>query len=168
MSKVDLTEPFIIHLGVDEASIDRAQSEARSRGISVFSLDLTSIQDSDSLVDYMAREFRFPHEVTSVDAVLDLVSDLDWFGNDNGYLMIIHGMSKYLEISKDFVTVLPGIVDRWRSGTTPFIVIIDDKNPELQMALAIANQKLDKFGKLPRTRSDTGSVDVFVHGLTIS
>ena len=34
----------------------------------------------------------FPHKIGGMDAALDLMSDLDWFGNDAGYLVVVEGL----------------------------------------------------------------------------
>jgi S-ribosylhomocysteine lyase LuxS involved in autoinducer biosynthesis len=130
----------------------------------VFRLELTGVPDRHSLVHYLARQFMFPHEVVGVDAAVDLMSDLEWFGNSNGYLVVAHGLTDGSEVANAFVSMLPNVVDRWRSQAVPFVVAIDSLGSQLQAALDAANQEMARAGQLPWAQPGTGSVDVIVHG----
>lgn len=160
--------PFAIHTGLGERALAQMESEARSHGMSVVRLTLAGLPGRKSLVDYLAREFMFPHEVAGLDAAVDLISDLEWFGNSNGYLVIARGLAEGSEVGEAFVSMLPNIVDRWRSQNVAFIVAIDSMGCRLQSALAAANQEMARAGELPWAQPGTGPVDIVVHGAGIS
>lgn len=164
MSTVDMTRPFVIHVGMDSAALARLEDDARLRGMSVVRLALTGLPDRASLVDHLARAFMFPHEVGGLDAAVDLISDLEWFGNDDGYLVVARGLADSSAIGEAFVSMLPNIVDRWRSQAVPFVVALDDKGEQLQSALQAANRAMERAGELPWAQPGTGSVDVIVQG----
>lgn len=163
MSPVDSSHPFAIHLGVGGPMLARMEGDARSRAMSVFRLELTDTPNRESLINYLARKFMFPHEVVSLDAAVDLMSDLEWFGNSNGYLVVAHGLTDDSEIGEAFVSMLPNIVDRWRSQGVPFVVAIDSKGSQLRAALDGANQEMARAGEFPWAQPGTGSVNVIVH-----
>lgn len=164
MNPLDMNLPFVIHLGLDERALARMEGDARSQGMSVVRLMLTGLPGRKSLVDYLARQFMFPHEVAGLDAVVDLISDLEWFGNANGYLVVARGLADGSEAGEAFVSMLPNIVDRWRSQDVGFIVAIDSRGSRLQSALAAANREMAQAGELPWAQPGTGPVDVIVHG----
>lgn len=163
MSTPDVARPFVIHLGIDGAALARLEEDARSRGMSVVRLSLAGIPDRASLVEYLASAFMFPHEVGGLDAAVDLISDLEWFGNSNGYLVVACDLAGSSTIGEAFVSMLPNIVDRWRSQAIPFIVAIDAKDELLQSALRAANMEMQRAGELPWAQPGTGPVDISVH-----
>lgn len=163
MSLQDMNLPFVIHIGLGERTLAKMEGEARSHGMSVVRLTLAGLPGRKSLVDYLAREFMFPHEVAGLDAAVDLISDLEWFGNPNGYLVVARGLAEGSEVGEAFVSMLPNIVDRWRSQNVPFIVVTDSTGCGLQSVLAVANQEMARAGELPWAQSGTGPVDVIVH-----
>lgn len=93
MSTADVARQFVIHVGVDDELLARFEDDARSRGMSVIDLDLTGLLDRPALVDYLAGTFMFPHEARELDAAVDLISDLEWFGNAGGYLVAARGLA---------------------------------------------------------------------------
>lgn len=158
-----LPEPFSIHLGIDMSEMSHLEEAARSRGMSVFRLDFSGLEDRDALVDYLARVFMFPHRIVGLDAALDLVSDLGWFGNERGYLVSVEGCDRASVVVDLFASILPNIVDRWRAQDVPFVVVIDGKGHHLQTALLTANRKMDDAGSLPWARAGTARVGIVVH-----
>src|SRR5437879_5046304 len=113
MSTADITRPFVIHLGVDSAQLARLKDDARSREMSVIELEIQGIPDRSALVEYLAKEFMFPHEIGGLDAAVDLISDLEWFGNSRGYLVTVRGLVGATAVGESFVSILPNVVDRW-------------------------------------------------------
>lgn len=162
MSQVDIEQVFTIHLGVNDDQFARLEADARSRGMSVFDLDLSPIANREALCDYLADIFAYPHKTRGLDAAVDLIGDLEWFGNDRGHLIIARGLTKST-VADSFVSILPSIVDRWRSQSIPFIVAIDGKDEHLQSELSVSNSKLDRFGRHPWVHPGTGAVDVVIH-----
>ena len=50
-----------------------------------------------------------------LDAAVDLISDLEWFGNSRGYLVVVEGLDRAGGVIAVFASLLPNIVDRWRA-----------------------------------------------------
>ena len=163
MSLVDMNLSFVIHVGLGERALARMERDAQSRGMSVVRLALGGILSGKSLVDYLAREFMFPREVGGLDAAVDLISDLEWFGNANGYLVVARGFTDGSEACEAFVSILPNIVDRWRSQDVAFVVAIDSVGRRSQSALDAANRHMARAGELPWAQPGTGAVDVIIH-----
>lgn len=159
-----MEQPFAIHFGTSKDLIARFEAEARSRGMSVIELDLTDLSDRSALADYLAKAFSFPHRTTGLDAAVDLISDLEWLGNAAGYLVIARGLSDISDVSDAFVSMLPNIVDRWRSQAVPFVVAIETNDERVRARLLAANDEIARAGKLPWAQPDTGAVDVILHG----
>ena len=109
----------------------------------------------------------FPHETRGLDAAIDLISDLEWFGNPAGYLVIVEGMDRAREIVATFARMLPNIVDRWRSQGGIFVVVLKgaESSREAASALASANSALEAAGQLPWAQPGTGAVTVVDHTL---
>ncbi|MEQ4207935.1 hypothetical protein [Actinopolymorpha sp. B9G3] len=158
-----IAQPFTIHLGVNDALQARFEEQAHSRGMSLIRLDLAGLSDLASLVDYLSKAFMFPHEVAGLDAATDLISDLEWFGSASGYLVAARGLAESSVVAESFVSILPNVVDRWRSQAVPFVVTIDAKGDQLQRALLAANREMERAGRLPWAQPGTGPVDVIDH-----
>jgi hypothetical protein len=133
--------------------------------MSVFELDLQGLPDRSALVDYLAKTFMFPHEIGGLDAAVDLISDLEWFGNVRGYLVVVRGVAGASAVGESFVSILPNIVDRWRSQRVPFVVAIDSQDERLQGILSAANREMERAGQLPWAQPGTGPAEVVVHGV---
>ncbi len=84
------SEPFAIHVGVNETIAKELEVDARSGGGTVIVLDLSRVHDRQALVDELSRTFQFPHDARGLDAVVDLVSDLDWLDESAGFLLLVH------------------------------------------------------------------------------
>ena len=155
---------FVIHLGVEAVLLDRLRFTARARGMTVIELDMTRAADAISLSTYLARAFRFPHKVVGLDAAIDLISDLEWFGNDKGYLVVARGLPDSSPIAEMFASLLPNIVDRWRSQGVPFLGAIDGAGPRLVGAMRAANDELERASRLPWAQPGVGPVEFVLHG----
>ena len=159
MSTVDIGRAFVIYLGVGDQLAGIAH-DARSRGMTVFELDLQGLPDRLALVEYLAKTFKFPHEIAGLDAAVDLISDLEWFGNGRGYLVVGRGVTGESVAGEAFVSMLPNIVDRWRSQRVPFVVAIDGQDDRLQSTLRAANRQMERAGMLAWAQPGTGPADV--------
>lgn len=164
MSAADIERAFVIHLGMSRSQLVQLADDARSRGMSVIELDLHDVSGRLGLVEYLARAFMFPHEIGGLDAAVDLISDLEWFGNDRGYLVVASGVSGTTVAGESFVSILPNIIDRWRSQAVPFVVAIDGEDDRVRSSLFEANCEMERAGKLPWAQPGTGPADVVVHG----
>ncbi|MCZ3386478.1 MAG: hypothetical protein LH630_05840 [Actinomycetia bacterium] len=166
MSQTSWTgEPFAVHLGVGEPLAQRLEYDARAGGASVIRVDLAGVHDRDALAELLAQTFMFPHETRGLDAAIDLISDLEWFGNPAGYLVIVTGMDQAPEVVAPFARMLPNIVDRWRSQGGAFVVVLEgaESSGEAASALASANSALAAAGKLPWAQPGTGAVTIVDH-----
>ena len=163
MSSLVADRPHCIHLGLDDRGLARSQDDARSRGMSVLHVSLTDVHGTPALVERLADALMFPVEVTGLDAVVSLMSDLDWFGNEKGYLVVARGLAEGADATDAFVSILPNVVDRWRSRATDFVVVLDSSAGRLQRTLAAANLAMRRAGELPWAQPGTGPVDVVVH-----
>lgn len=161
------TSDVAIHVAVDLAEAARLKSVFRREQYSVVQVDLTGVDDRRGLCRRLGAAFLFPYEVASLDAVVDLVSDLEWFGNDSGYLVEITGMDLVRsETLRDATGLLPAICDRWRSQHRGFVVLlIGESHRATALArLAEANSELGAASGLPWAR-DTGQVEIVDHGI---
>jgi hypothetical protein len=163
VSTASIAQPYSIHLGVDAALFARFEAEARLREMSVIGLDLTGLADRAALVDYLATAFMFPHATSGLDAAVDLISDLEWFGNTRGYLVVVRGLAEPTAVADSFVSILPNIVDRWRSQAVPFVVAVDGNSDQLKSTLLAANREMERAGSLPWAQPGTGAVDIIIH-----
>ncbi|MGF6834152.1 hypothetical protein QF015_002334 [Paenarthrobacter sp. TE4293] len=165
MSTIDLSQTHTIHLGVDETQFERLTRDASTCQMMVFQLDLTGIVGRIALADYLAQEFMYPFPTWGLDAATSLISDLEWFGNTNGYVVIARGLSEPSEVGETFVSLLPNITERWQTQGTPFIVAIDGKGDGLRSSLKDANDYLDEFAKNggPGFVGYQGPIQVVVH-----
>lgn len=155
-----------IHVAVDLSEAARLESAFRREKRSVVHVDLTGVDDRRELCGRLGEAFLFPYTVTSLDAVVDLVSDLEWLGNDLGYLVEITGLDLVRsETLNDAVGLLPAICDRWRSQHRGFVVLlIGSSHRATALAqLADANGELSAAGGLPWVR-DTEPVEIVDHG----
>lgn len=164
MSTADAARTFVVHLGIGGSELARLAEDSRSRGMSVFELDLHGIPDRLALLDHLANVFMFPHKIGGLDAAVDLISDLEWFGNAQGYLVVVRGAAGRTAIGDAFVSVLPNIVDRWRSQGVPFVVAIDGLDGHLQETLVAANREMERAGKLPWAQPGIGPAELIFHG----
>lgn len=154
-------QPYAIHVGVSDDLLTRFETDARSAAMSVIALDLSEAFDSATLADYLSKVFMFPHETRGLDAAVDLISDLEWFGNTSGYLIVVNGLDRTGdEVVESFAGILPNIVDRWRSQGQAFIVAIRGSCERLTSTLAVANRQIEQAGSLPWAQPGTRAVEV--------
>ena len=141
-----------IHVGVDLSEATRLESALRKENYRVVHVDLTGVDGRRELCDRLGEAFQFPYAVSSLDAVVDLVSDLEWLGKAPGYLVEVTGMDHLrTETLKDVTGLLPAICDRWRSQRCGFVVLLIGSS-HLATALtrlAEANGELSDAAGLP-------------------
>lgn len=157
--------PFAIHVGVPESTSSLFEESARSAGASVIHLDLSAIDGIDTLQRRLSQTFLFPVDTGGLDSALDFISDLEWLGATDGYLVIVHGLDSSPEAIEPFASILPNIVDRWRSQGRPFVVLIlgNESRQRALSVLADANLRMDNAGKLPWAQPGTGAVPILDH-----
>lgn len=163
-------EPFrqavAIHVAVDESEAARLELALSRDQYRVIHVDLTGVDDRRQLCHRLGEAFQFPYAVTSLDAVVDLVSDLEWLGNDLGYLIEITGADGLSsEMLRDATGLLPAISDRWRSQHRGFVVLlIGSSHRATALArLAEANGELSDAAGLAWVQG-TSPVAIIDHG----
>lgn len=122
----------------------------------VFRIDLGDARDTESVIRVVARELIFPHEATGFDALLDLMSDLDWFGAHAGYVVHLDGLDhlrrRDSELLARLVALLPNLCDRWRSRGVPFRLVLRGSpatRAAVREVLDVANAWMEEAAKRP-------------------
>lgn len=155
-----------IHVGMSAADASRMVDDHRSIGCGLIRLELDGVESKDGLVDRLASTFLFPHNVSGLDGAVDLMSDLAWFGNDVGYVVMVNGLAiPPLEVSRSLLAILPVVADRWRSQQAIFQVLLPAAPDRDQVinGLAFGNGLLAEAGQYPWV-VDVGPVPVVEHG----
>lgn len=164
-------EPFSVHVAASASLASQLEHAARRAGASVIRLELSGVEDRMALGDRLAEVFMFPHKTRGLDAAIDLISDLEWFGNSSGYLVIVDAADAVRrDVLADFAGILPAILDQWRKQGNPFVVVlvgVTHRQAALP-ALARANSRRAEFAKLPWAQPGTGPVTVVDHGMSQS
>lgn len=135
----------------------------------MFDVNLGTARSPDDLVAEIGREFLVPHEVRGLDALLSVLSDLDWLANEAGYLLVLNGAADLRCESEDlfrkFVRILPHLCDRWRTRSAPFQIVVrtdratadDIKVLVLRMYAEFRASEWDSdFAEVPILDIDTG------------
>ncbi len=141
-----------IHVGTDLSEAARLEAVFRREKYRVIHIDMTGVDGRRELCDRLGQAFQFPYAVSSLDAVVDLVSDLEWLGKALGYLVEVAGIDHLrTETLKDLTGLLPAICDRWRSQRCGFVVLlIGSSHRATALArLAEANGELSDAAGLP-------------------
>lgn len=151
--------------GADAAIRQRALEAGRS----VFDVNAGTARSADDLVAEISREFLVPHEVRGLDALLSVLSDLDWLANEAGYLLVLSGATDLRRDSEDLfrklVRILPHLCDRWRTRSVPFQIVVrsdrataeDIKALVLRMYAEFRASEWDSdFAEVPILEIDTG------------
>lgn len=148
----DQFQPTVeIHVAMNNSESHFLESVLRERDYAVVHVDLTGVNGRHELCDRLGKAFQFPYAVTSLDAAVDLISDLEWLGSAPGYLVKVTGVDQlHKETLNDAVGLLPAICDRWRSQHRGFVVLLTgcahrsaalakltDANSELSAAAAL-------------------------------
>jgi hypothetical protein len=127
-----------------------------SPGLMRFRVSFEGVCGVDDLVNAVATELFFPHEASGLDALLDLMSDLDWFGHDAGYVVEFVGLDQLQrgdpELLAQLLALLPNLCDRWRSRGIPFCVVLRCKRSTrgvIRDAIEAANASIEKAAKQP-------------------
>jgi len=116
--------------GVYQTDLDSAEiaAAARTAGLEVFRINLSSARGKSDLLDRIAKSLRFPpHFGNNWDALNDCLSDLEWL-NQKGWLLIIGGATKFNSAhEEDFraaIDVFASVAAHWRERQQPFWVLI--------------------------------------------
>jgi hypothetical protein len=151
----------------DSAIVRELERDARESGASVIRVDLAGVRDRDALAEQLAQAFLFPHEPRGLDAAIDLISDLEWFGSSQGYLVVVETADSAEQVIADAAGILPPIIDRWRAQGKLFalVLVVGAHRQVALSALARANMQLAASGELPWAQPGTGAVIVVDHSV---
>ncbi len=141
-----------IHVAVSPAEVAGLEGTFRARSCSVIHVELDGVRLRRELCDRLSETFLFPYATGSLDAAIDLLSDLSWIGNECGYLVVVEGADRAsATVLADLMAILPFVADRWRSQQTTFVVLlVGAARRELCLAeLRRANEELVRFAELP-------------------
>lgn len=166
MKIAEISKQFAVHVGVEDSVLADLKEDARINGMMVFELDLSGLTDVAALCRYLESEFMYPYRTAGLDAAIDLISDLEWFENSQGYLVIVRSASDASPITGVFGSLLPPILGIWRKQDIPFVIAIREKGDRLTVALAEANAEIEEAGRQPWAQPGTGPVKVVVHPTT--
>lgn len=153
--------PFTVHVNGDPTERMRAAARA---GALVRRWSLAGIRDRRQLDASAAEVFEFPFPSASLDGLVDMLSDLEWFDIERGALVVIDADGADPAIVQDVASILPDIADRWRSGTAPFEAYLVGVREISEVAdtMERANAALDEAGRVPWSRSDIHRVPVVI------
>lgn len=119
----DLPDQAIVLRDVDAPTIGLDRHEAMN-----FTVSLSEVRDTDDLSRVLGAALLFPYEALDLDVLLDLMSDLDWFGHEAGYVLEFVGVDELRkrqpDVLRSLVALLPNLCDRWRSGGIPFRIVL--------------------------------------------
>jgi hypothetical protein len=152
-----------VHVGVPKVYADEIRRNTREAGISVIDLGLEGVTSTAGLCQRLSEVFMYPHETRGLDAAIDLISDLEWFGSERGYLVLISGLDGVPpEVAGDLGGIWPNILNRWRAGRTTFLVIALEAGaqPTFEDQVHLGNAQMDAAGSLPWARPGTGRIDI--------
>lgn len=156
------TAPYTVHVNGDPAVLAQCAAAA---GALVLHWSIAGIRSQRQLDASAAQVFDFPFPSASAAGLIDMLSDLEWLPIGDGVLIVIDATGARPSIIEIVAGLLPGIVDRWRSGSVPFevfLVGVAETEPVAAM-LDRRNIGLDEFGRLPWTRDDIYRVPVVIH-----
>lgn len=151
ISPRDLPSQVVVLQGVDAPD-----SVSLSQGLMRFRVNLEGVCGVDDLIGVVAAELLFPHDASGLDALLDLMSDLDWFGHDAGYVVEFAGLDQLQrrdpELLEQFLDLLPNLCDRWGSSGVSFRIVLRCKRSTrgvIRDAIDAANARIEKAAKQP-------------------
>lgn len=137
-------------------------------GVTRFRVNLEGVSDLDALYRAVASEMIFPHHGRGLDALLDLMSDSDWFGNSAGYVLEFTGVDEVQRLNPDLLTrlaaLLPLLADRWRSSGVSFRVVVHSEQPArdvLRIGFDSTNAAIER-AKLMPWNTDLEAAEVIV------
>jgi hypothetical protein len=160
--------PYAIHVTEDESLVTWLTEQAQSRDARLIHLPLEQVHDLAGLESLILGALGPPHRTVGFDAIVDLMSDLDWLPSKSGYVVHATGLDGSApEVRRMFAGLLPDIVDRWRSRTISFVAVLraGTSRTEVVEVLRDTNASLAEFGRLPSAIPGTYAVPVYIDGV---
>jgi hypothetical protein len=158
--------PHAIRVVPDVATAGILAREAETDGAVQLTLDVAKVSDDLALEGSLSTLFQFPHRTVGFDAAIDLMSDLAWMPSENGYVFRVIGLDDGPpEVAHTLVSLLPSVIDRWRTQNVAFVAILvaTVSAPAVLAAVAESNDFLARAGALPWVQTGTGPVPVITH-----
>jgi hypothetical protein len=131
----DAHGPRFHFVGNDPRRLEDALKGAEQARLKVFRLDLSKATSSSSLMELVAAEMDFPSYFgKNWDALLDMMSDLSWWNEREGFLIVVEDSGPRRPDSTEYIRTFFGVVisavERMRSwGTTMHAVIAGEDQP---------------------------------------
>jgi len=158
-----------IHLGCGPDAVADMRAAATENGAMVIPVDVSQVTDRASLLSVLGRDFQFPAE-TGLDGAADYLSDPWWYGNEDGYLVVVTGLAELLDAAPDtfeqFVDMLPSVVDRCRTAGLPYRVVLVGDGAVADRAaevVSVANESLAESARSYPGLHDVQAVPVIDH-----
>jgi hypothetical protein len=135
-----------------------------TEGAAVYELDLGQIADDEDFDRMVARVFAVPDRFAGIDAILDVLSDLEWLPSPTGYLLVLRNVpalrARNPTLFGHVVRILPGLCDRWANpwnkgggGWIPYRVVLEVDPPAGDQALALIEEEYREFRASPWMRA---------------
>lgn len=138
-----------IHVNCPGPELAAIRIDAEAAGALVVRPDLGGVRDRDALVQRLHREFSVPWPISGLDAVVSVLSDMEWLGHEvAGYLVIVDMEDVDEPVALAFADLLPQIADRRRSAGSPLLVALlgAASTDRLERVLARQNELLREDG----------------------
>ena len=166
MSKKRLSHAIYVESGPPAAS--SVAQIARSEGLREVNLEVGDVADQEALEARIASVFKIPYRFRGLDAAISLMADLDWLPSQAGYCLLVSGLDDCPEpVAADTAGILPDVIDRWRSGTVPFVAVLACASSRSVVLRAVrdSNQFLADAGNREWNASEIGPVPIIVDGV---
>lgn len=102
-----------------------------------FRVHLGEARNVEEVARVIGEELLFPYDAANLDAALGMMSDLDWFGSEVGYILEFVGLDSLLSeaplLFTQFISMLPYLCDRWRSRRIPFYLVLQGQRATRQL-----------------------------------
>ena len=144
MSESWSSAPFVIQVNGDPTAQILAASAG---GALVLRWSLAGLNNQGELDASAAEVFEFPFKSASAAGLVDMLSDLEWMPVQNGVFLVLDATAARGLVVKIVAGLLPGIVDRWRSGTVPFEVFLIGVEDTSAVAEVLARRRCE-IGRL--------------------
>lgn len=139
-----VSEHSIHVMGHSDRLSPTVHKAARDLGMTFFRIDLAEVESMDGFLDALAQEMLFPYPARDMNVAADLVSDLAWLGNDNGYVFLLTRADTFLRRHRrDFrilVVHLTDVCDSWQKQAVPFHLIVSGSKRMRSKVTAIVSR----------------------------
>ena len=117
-----------IHTAPDRVEVlAEIREAAHQLGMAVFVIDGSGLRTMEDVDQALRQELLIPYGFYGWDAQLSLMADLEWLGNDVGYVLVIEHADQWRrnwpEGFQTFVEVTTSLSDRWQTGAQPFHIV---------------------------------------------